>query len=307
MFDKQLTDLNYNTLNNELDALFDLFDKLRDKNGFIDELKTKYGFEYLNVVDLENEDDNQQSLEKKILFCHDQQTTLIFCSSDELMNADVQQYNDLCRQLVEQHKTNPSIHLVFADFSYCKFRLPNMKLLRSNSSVAETSSTESNELNILLLGETGVGKSTFINAFINYLAYQTFEKAEKAEPIVLIPVSFVMTSNNQFDEYDVKLGDHNNSNEDFDHPGQTITQHCESYTFDLDNKTKLRLIDTPGIGDTRGLSQDDKNIQYILSYVSNLSHLNAICILLKPNTTRLHVLFRSCFEQIFNFLGPNAA
>ncbi|CAF4093903.1 unnamed protein product [Rotaria sp. Silwood1] len=35
----------------------------------------------------------------------------------------------------------------------------------------------SNFINILLLGESGVGKSTFINAFVNYLPFDTFERA----------------------------------------------------------------------------------------------------------------------------------
>jgi len=33
------------------------------------------------------------------------------------------------------------------------------------------------ELNILILSETSVGKSTFINAFINYLNFETLNSA----------------------------------------------------------------------------------------------------------------------------------
>jgi Flp pilus assembly CpaF family ATPase len=47
------------------------------------------------------------------------------------------------------------------------------------------------DINILLLGSTGDGMTTFINAFINYLAYDTLDIALKHELKVLIPTSFI--------------------------------------------------------------------------------------------------------------------
>jgi hypothetical protein len=165
-------------------------------------------------------------------------------------------------------------------------------------------------INILLLGETGVGKSTFINAFANYLTFNTMQQAEQGRPVVLIPVSFLITVGNNFDEYIVKFGDVDGSNnEDFEHPGQSVTQHCRSYVFNVDynHGKKVCIIDTPGFGDTRGIDQDDYNMTHILEYIRDLSHLDAVCFLLKPNESRLNIFFRSCFIQLFSLLGPNIA
>jgi predicted GTPase len=41
------------------------------------------------------------------------------------------------------------------------------------------------EVNILILGETGVGKTTWINAFANYLTYGTLEHALKVREFML--------------------------------------------------------------------------------------------------------------------------
>ncbi|CAF1178281.1 unnamed protein product [Rotaria sp. Silwood1] len=164
-------------------------------------------------------------------------------------------------------------------------------------------------INILLLGESGVGKSTFINALVNYLKFKTLKEAEN-NPIVLIPVSFMIMTGDNFEEHLVKFeGSDLFSNEDHNHLGQSVTQHCKSYVFTLtDGESrgrKLRIVDTPGIGDTRGSSQDDANLQHILSYINNLTHLNAVCILLKPNNVRLNAFFRSCFMQLIDMLSEN--
>ncbi|CAF3309880.1 unnamed protein product [Rotaria socialis] len=164
-------------------------------------------------------------------------------------------------------------------------------------------------INILLLGETGVGKSTFINAFANYLTFHSFEQAESSEPVVVIPVSFIITTGDNFEERTIEFGEVDSlNNENFNATGQSVTQHCRSYTFDLHDggRRMVRIIDTPGFGDTRGTDQDDQNIEHILQYINNLTHLNAICFLLKPNASRLNVFFRTCFTQLFSLLSPAA-
>jgi GTPase SAR1 family protein len=167
-----------------------------------------------------------------------------------------------------------------------------------------TRSNECESINILLLGETGVGKSTFINAFANYLTFNTLQQAKTGQPVVLIPVSFLITVGDNFDEQTIKFGDVDDSNnEDFEHPGQSVTQHCRSYVFNIDRDRgkKLCIIDTPGFGDTRGINQDDFNMAHILEYIKGLSHLNAICFLLKPNESRLNIFYRSCLTQFSSF------
>ncbi|CAF5149592.1 unnamed protein product, partial [Rotaria sp. Silwood1] len=178
------------------------------------------------------------------------------------------------------------------------------QLKLTNSGTSPPSLSALTELNVLLLGETGVGKSTFINAFVNYLTFNTIEQAEQSDPAIVIPVSFITTTGDNFKEITVKFGDVD-SNENFQNQGQSVTQHCRSYIFDLNERLRLRLIDSPGIGDTRGFEQDEISMNHVLTYINQLSHLNAICLLLKPINSKLDVFFRSCIRQLLTYLTPN--
>ncbi|CAF2147784.1 unnamed protein product [Rotaria magnacalcarata] len=128
---------------------------------------------------------------------------------------------------------------------------------------APQSSIDYKYISILLVGESGVGKSTFINAFANYLTFSTLNQAQFNQPIVVIQVSFLMTVNDNFDEQLVKFGD-TDSNEDHSNSGQSVTQQCKSYVFNFSRGKLLRIIDTPGFGDTRGDTQDEHNMEAIL-------------------------------------------
>ncbi|CAG2101747.1 unnamed protein product, partial [Medioppia subpectinata] len=159
------------------------------------------------------------------------------------------------------------------------------------------------EITIVLLGESGVGKSTFINALVNYLSYESLDAAN-GQPICIIPISFTLTNPTTWEPVKVTLGEHD-MNENTDDPTKSATQYPKCYKFE-DNNIVVNIIDTPGIGDTAGMDQDNRNMQNILDFISNYREINAFCVLLKPNEARLDVLFNAANNIIFLFTNSRS-
>ncbi|CAF4504466.1 unnamed protein product [Rotaria sp. Silwood2] len=160
------------------------------------------------------------------------------------------------------------------------------------------------EINILLMGQTGVGKSTFINGLANYLCNDTLDEAVNDRLQAIIPSSFSFTDSDSFEQKMIIIGQEN-EHEKFSTQGESGTQQCRSFIFPIGNRN-LRIIDTPGVADTRGLEQDTKNFHEILTYISQYEHLNAICILLKPNEERLNILFKFCIQELLRHIHLSA-
>lgn len=158
------------------------------------------------------------------------------------------------------------------------------------------------ECNILLIGETGSGKSTWINSIMNYLSYETLEEASEHELKYLIPSAFSIQTKGA-DMKSIRIGE--STNEVF-HAGQSATQKPSTYSLVHDNKL-IRFIDGPGIGDTRGPEQDKKNFDLILQELQHFQNLSAICILLTPDSPRLTVSFKYCLSELLTHLHKNAA
>ncbi|RIA87173.1 hypothetical protein C1645_714063 [Glomus cerebriforme] len=173
----------------------------------------------------------------------------------------------------------------------------------SNTLIELLPLTPPEEINILLLGETGVGKSTFINAFVNYLKFDSLSDAKSDNMDVLISSQFTL-SDEHYETKIIKIGD-DDSNEQTGKVGMSATQSCRSHVFYAENKL-IRLIDTPGIGDTRGIDQDKKNFENILKHISQHQYINGVCILLKPNNSRLTVVFRFCIQELLSHLHRSA-
>ena len=157
------------------------------------------------------------------------------------------------------------------------------------------------EINILLLGETGVGKSTWINGIANYLTFPTLDEAVKRDILSLIPISFT-TRDDKYQEIRVIIGSDDNENPQGD---QSCTQLPKTYCFKY-GRILVRLIDTPGMGDTRGADKDLDNFKNILSHIAPFDELHGICILLKPNNARLNVMFTYCIQELLTNLHKSA-
>lgn len=151
------------------------------------------------------------------------------------------------------------------------------------------------DINILLLGETGNGKSTFINAAYTYLKNDSLESAIHGRFSPLIPFSFTYTDSD-YEEHIISSGE-SDENENVESAGQSCTRICRSFVFKFRDRV-FRIIDTPGIGDTRGFHQDTRNLHMINNYVSKFTHLNAVCLVMKPTATRLTIQLRYCFIEL---------
>lgn len=120
------------------------------------------------------------------------------------------------------------------------------------------------EYNILLLGESGAGKSTTINAIANYIKYKTFEEAANSEFLQLIPSNFSLPDPVHLGKtMEIKTGSNINERTE---EGGSRTKDPMGYPFRFGDKL-IRIIDTPGIGDTEGAETDKKNFDKILDYL----------------------------------------
>lgn len=177
------------------------------------------------------------------------------------------------------------------------------------------------ECNILILGRTGVGKSTWINALANYLTYPTLDDALEADSLSwIIPFAFKTYRTNENGEYEpvkvqVGFGSHSADttaarkvgvDEHDGSTGQSATQRTVVHRVQIGN-CQIRLIDTPGIGDTRGASQDQENMADILSVLRSYPKLHGIMILLKPNEQKLDLMFKFCIQELLAHLHRDAA
>ncbi|XP_039541141.1 uncharacterized protein LOC120488458 [Pimephales promelas] len=133
---------------------------------------------------------------------------------------------------------------------------------------------------ILMVGETGTGKTKLINNMINYML--DVQREDK--------VWFEITDDDQTSVH-------------------SQTSIITVYGFYIqESKTDLTIIDTPGYGDTRGVEKD-KEIAKSLLVLSKcdecIQTLDAVCLVIKATQNRLSDRQRYIFDAVQSLFGSN--
>lgn len=131
--------------------------------------------------------------------------------------------------------------------------------------------------------------------------YPSLEDAMAAPdaPACLIPSHFILH------DRPIYIGDQSDKSQCLE-VGHSTTRDPHTYPFNYKN-ILLRLIDTPGIGDSEGIEQDKKNFAAVLQHLGQYKEVHAIWILLKPDVAVLTDSFKYCIGEMLTHLHRDAA
>ncbi|CAI4220875.1 unnamed protein product, partial [Auanema sp. JU1783] len=135
--------------------------------------------------------------------------------------------------------------------------------------------------NILLIGETGSGKSTLINYLTNYFKGGSLEK-----PRIAIPTK----------HYDA-TEEYQSTEKDLHDAKKSKTSECNTYGF-IKGGCLYNFIDTPGLSDTEGTERDDQHITKIMTAAEKTGSMAGIIIVINGTVARATVNLRNTLVRL---------
>ena len=208
-------------------------------------------------------------------------------SSSQSMQNFNSEINDFVRQCCTQidhrkpGKNNPDIYRAKTSVSYEDGEKP-LKKIETAKGLGVF-----HEKVIMLLGATGSGKTTLINAMFNFLLGVKYE-----------------------DDFRVKLVDEVTASSQAHSQTKTITAytiHCHKW-FAV--PYTLTIVDTPGFGDTEGIHRDKEIMEHIRKFFETkgpygIDRLDAVGFVVQSSLPRLTQTQRYIYDSILSLFGKD--
>ncbi|XP_039547567.1 uncharacterized protein LOC120493142 isoform X2 [Pimephales promelas] len=140
---------------------------------------------------------------------------------------------------------------------------------------------------IMMMGATGAGKSTLINSMINYILGVKWE-----------------------DDFRFVLIDEGKQKSQAESQTSEITAYQINHMDGFRVPYSLTIVDTPGFGDTRGITHDQKITTQIQEFFSNsggIDRIHAVCFVVQASLARLTHTQKYVFDSILSIFGKDIA
>ena len=138
---------------------------------------------------------------------------------------------------------------------------------------------------ILLIGETGSGKTSFLNLLCNYGIVQ--------ELGIDVGVKHFCSFN------DIKVENA------ISNKMKSKTSDALKYTVSLGG-TNLEIIDTPGLGDLRGIEQDINRLEMITQCLRNEESIHCVCLVINGRATHISATLNYALSEITSTLPKSS-
>ncbi|XP_041658390.1 uncharacterized protein LOC121519652 [Cheilinus undulatus] len=140
---------------------------------------------------------------------------------------------------------------------------------------------------LMLMGATGSGKSTLINAMINYIVGVNWK-----------------------DDFRFKLIDEDESRSQAESQTSKVTVYKINHQEGFKIPFSLTVVDTPGFGDTRGIGRDreiTEQIQRLFTSDNGVNEIDAVCFVTQASLARLTATQRYVFDSVLSIFGKDVA